>query len=659
MSYHIRTSALAFAVTTFGMPLAYAADDDAQLDNVVVTAAGYAQQVKDAPASISVISREQLENKSYWDVTDALQNVPGVMITGGGASQDISMRGMGSKYTLILVDGKRQGSRETRPNSDGPGIEQGWLPPLSAIERIEVIRGPMSSLYGSDALGGVVNIITRKVAKDWHGSVTAETTVQEDADSGDSNRSRFYVGGPLKENTLGLQVHGQYSHRDEDQIVDGFNERRLASGTAKLSWTPSAAHDIDVEAGYSNQKRTSNPGESIAEEGRGGPNERSEQDYDRRHYAVTHNGRWGFGATESYVQREEVDNPSRDMEYENTVFNTQSVMPLGRHILTLGGQYQDQALTDGGNEAGNLDELTRWQWALFVEDEWALTQDFSLTGGTRLNKDENYGTHWAPRLYGVWQAAPQWTVKGGVTSGYRAPDLRQASPGWGQITGGPNSAVPAVILGNADLQPEESLSHELGVVWDDQEGTQAGVTLFYTEFDDKITEQRVCDTEAGDATCTFNNEEYRFISQRFNVDKVTMQGVEATLTLPLGLDYSLTANYTYTDSEQKTGDFKGQPLNRLPEHMANATLDWEPGGPLSGWARVNYRGRTTQGLSRTSMTDEIPSYTFVDVGAAYRLSDAATLFGGVDNVFDKDVNYDVYEKVLDGRRYNAGIRVEF
>ncbi|MHB0775847.1 ligand-gated channel protein [Halomonas sp. WWR20] len=636
------------------------AQNEVDLDDVVVTATGYEQQAKNAPASISVINRKELENRHYRDVTDALRNVPGVVITGGGSSQDISLRGMGAKYTLILVDGKRQGSRETRPNSDGPGIEQGWLPPLSAIERIEVIRGPMSSLYGSDALGGVINVITRKVAKEWGGSVTADTTIQEDSDSGDINQTRFYVGGPLKDDVLGLQVYGQYSQRDEDEIESGYSDHNVRNGTAKLSWAPTDRHSFDFEAGVNKQVRTSTPGKSLSAIGRGGrPNTRSETDYIRRHYAVTHQGRWGFGTSDSYVQREEVENPSRDMEYDSTVFNTQTVMPLGMHILTLGGQYEDQELTDAGNQAGDLSELTRWQWALFAEDEWNLTEDFALTGGVRLNQDENYGSHWSPRLYGVWQATPQWTVKGGVTSGYRAPDLRQASPGWGQITGGRSAVVPAVILGNPDLKPEESLNHELGVLWDNRRGIQAGVTLFYTEFDDKITEERVCSTATGDASCTFNGTDYSFISQRFNVDEVTMQGVEARLTLPLGLDTSLTTNYTYTDSEQKTGPFEGEPLNRLPEHMANATLNWEPEGPLSGWAQVNYRGRTTEGVSRTSMVEELPSYTFVDVGSAYALTESATVFAGVYNLFDKEVGEENYEKVLDGRRYNLGITVEF
>lgn len=124
----------------------------ATLDTVVITASGFEQTVADAPASITVVPRAELEKRAYKDVTDALRDVPGVVVTGGGSSSDISIRGMAAGYTMLLVDGRRQNSRETRPNSDGAGIEQGWLPPLNAIDRIEVIRGPMSSLYGVWAL---------------------------------------------------------------------------------------------------------------------------------------------------------------------------------------------------------------------------------------------------------------------------------------------------------------------------------------------------------------------------------------------------------------------------------------------------------------------------------------------------------------------------
>ena len=159
-SYRLPLSSLAGSILL--ATSAHAAQSTSSTETMVVTASGHEQAEITAPASISVITRDELDNKYYRDVTDALKTVPGVTITGGGDNKDISIRGMGSAYTLILVDGKRQSSRQTRPNSDGPGIEQGWLPPLEAIERIEVIRGPMSTLYGSDAIGGVINVITRK-----------------------------------------------------------------------------------------------------------------------------------------------------------------------------------------------------------------------------------------------------------------------------------------------------------------------------------------------------------------------------------------------------------------------------------------------------------------------------------------------------------------
>jgi outer membrane receptor for ferrienterochelin and colicins len=166
-----RAKLLAVAVCAATFPRHFAAGED----TVVVSATGFEQKIQNAPASISVISKQQLEDKAYRDVTDALKDVPGVVVTGGGSSSDISIRGMASQYTLFLVDGKRISTRGTRPNSDNAGIEQGWLPPLESIERIEVIRGPMSSLYGSDAMGGVINVITKKVSntKGWTGSCMA------------------------------------------------------------------------------------------------------------------------------------------------------------------------------------------------------------------------------------------------------------------------------------------------------------------------------------------------------------------------------------------------------------------------------------------------------------------------------------------------------
>lgn len=656
VTFNRRRLVCAIAAATWASTPVSAAEP-VELSNVVVTASGFQQQIKEAPASISVVTREQLEKKSYRDVTDALRDIPGVLITGGASSSDISIRGMASKYTLILIDGKRMESRATRPNSDGPGIEQGWTPPLEAIERIEVVRGPMSSLYGSDAMGGVINIITRKVADTWHGGIRTEKTFQDRSDSGDYHTLSGHLSGPLVEGLLGLQVYGQTSRREEDDIPRGFNEQKTDSGTAKLAFTPNESNDIVLEVGKTEQERNA----SLNRSGTG--NTDSLSDYDRTHYSISHTGRWDSGQSETYLQQERIENPGREMELENSVFNTQSSLFLGDHVATLGGQYKYEDLSDKGNQlagAEDLTRLTRWSWALFAEDEWTLTDSFALTTGLRMDRDENYGTHWSPRVYGVWQATEQWTVKGGVSSGYRSPDIRAAVDNWGQITGG-GRGDPAVIVGNSSLKPEESLSQEIGVLWDGLNGVSAGVTLFNTDFEDKITELRRCTDTTGNASgqCVVNGEAYGFISDRVNVDEARMRGVEATFDWDITASVSLAANYTYTESEQRSGDFRGEPLNQMPKHMFNTTLDWQASDRLGSWARLNYRSETSEYLSRTSMAESTPAYTLVDVGGTYDVNQNLKLLAGVYNVFNEQIDYASYETVLDGRRYTVGMSVSF
>ncbi|HCZ8431370.1 TPA: ligand-gated channel protein [Proteus mirabilis] len=635
---------------------------------LVTTASGFKQTVEDAPASVSVVTREQLETKSYRDVTDALKDVPGVLVTGGGSSSDISIRGMDPKYTMILVDGKRVASRETRPNSDNSGIEQGWLPPLPAIERIEVVRGPMSSLYGSDAMGGVINIITRKAQKEWNFSLRGDTTLTERKNEGNTGQGSFYAAGPLIDNVLGLKLQGQYSHRGEDRRVDGYNRQITASGGGTLSWTPDEKNTVEFEFKKDNQHRDSRVGYSkSAELVKGKKPQSSFTDYELTHYALTHDGIYDFGTMNTYVQRDESRNPSRKMDYDDTTVRNQTVFMFGDHMLSVGGQYRYEELKDEGNKLKGNNKLDRYSWALFAEDEWTLTNDFALTAGLRMDKDENFGTHWTPRVYGVWHLADEWTLKGGVSTGYRSPDLRQATATWGQATGG--GRYDAVIYGNPDLKPEKSVTEEIGIIWDNRDNLTASLTIYNTDFKDKITEVRRCDSRSdkapGMSDCTLadgvgnSGDPYDFVSDRTNVDKANMRGVEVTANWIISPEWNLAANYTFTDTEQKSGDFKGKPLNKQPRHMANATLNWETTPEMETWARINFRGKTSEYLSRTSMSKSTPSYAFVDVGTSYSLTKQLNLIGGVYNVFDRRIERDNYGSTLEGRRYNIGLNYNF
>ena len=634
-------------------PVLAESGDGHELGQVTVTASGHAQQLEDAPASISVITREQIEQRYYQDATDALRDIPGVIITGGGSGDrgnDIVIRGMPSQYTLILVDGKPVSTRETRPNGSA-GFEQDWLPPLQSIERIEVVRGPMSTLYGSDAIGGVINVITRKVAEEWGGAVQLDTIIQDDSRSGDIQQGNFSLSGPLLADTLGLQVYGRASSRQEDRFVDGFEEKNLKNLNARLSFTPTDNQDFTLEAGQTKQDRRSLIGYSAPATGcRGGCTD-SDNEYTREVLALSHTGRWDFGTTDSYVQREEAENLTREMKVTNTSAKTALVTPLGDHLLTVGANFEKEELSDRtSNQISNRTDVDASKWALFAEDEWMLPGNVSVTGGVRLDDDENYGSHVSPRLYGVWGMAPRWTLKGGVSTGFRSPSLREITPDWGQVSRGGD------VYGNPDLEPETSVNKELGLYFNAGRDLQANITVFHNDFKDKITRIACPPSVCPGGPNQFGSDP----TYRVNVDEAVTRGVEAAVSTTLARTVDLTLSYTYTDSEQQSGEYEGEPLNQVPKHLASLQADWRVTSRLSPWLAVRYRGEESQPTTGPSSSSIVaPSNTLVDAGLAFKLTPQATLNTGVYNIADKEIFQDEYGYVEDGRRYWLGMRVSF
>ena len=144
----------------------------------VVSATGYEQNIADAPASISVITQENIKKRNYQDLADIVNDLPSdaTYTLGAASKKGISLRGLGAKYTKIVIDGRPATSDSAYKGLRAIGTGQNFLPPASAIERVEVIRGPMSSLYGSDAMGGVINIITKGFSNEISGSVGGYTT---------------------------------------------------------------------------------------------------------------------------------------------------------------------------------------------------------------------------------------------------------------------------------------------------------------------------------------------------------------------------------------------------------------------------------------------------------------------------------------------------
>jgi outer membrane receptor for ferrienterochelin and colicins len=630
------------------------ANETTNASTIVVTATSREQEVKDAPASISVITREDLERMPYREVTDALMEIPGVSVTPGeGNSRDISIRGMSPQYTLILVDGKRLSSRETRTNG-GNNSEGGLLPPLEAIERIEVVRGPMSSLYGSDAMGGVVNVITRRIATKWRGSVRANGTMQLSDDYGNFADANFYLSGPITSG-IGLQVQGSINRRTEDDVVGGTPERKDESLAGKIGFSAGADHDFIVEGGYYRQEVISTAGKTVEVTATVPEGTESAQTQQRWVGSVSHQGRWGFANSDSYVQYEDAKNLETTKRIKNTVAQSIWSVALPSNMLSLGGFYRNEDLTDttgnllaGSTRAG----ASRTNWAVFAEDELSILDNLRLTGGIRLDNDEQYGAHWTPRIYAVWNATERFTLKGGYSQGFRAPNLRQTLPDWGQSSRG------GTIYGNPDLEAETSRTIEAVAMYEGN-GFQASLTAYDTRFNDKIT--RVTCVVAG-AWCI--DEPLSSIGRPpttyVNVDKAKVRGIEATVDVKLTNTLRVNATGTLTDSEQLSGANAGAALNDTPKQQASGSFNWRPNDRLSGYVRAVFRGEeavTEAQISGSNLVVE--SYTTVDLGGSYKISPDFTFHAGVQNLLDKRLNYAEAGYMIDPARVWMGVTARF
>ncbi|MCQ9424536.1 TonB-dependent receptor [Pseudomonas sp. LJDD11] len=616
------------------------------LEDVVVTAAGYEQTVEQAPASITVITGDELRKKSFHDLTDALRDVEGVTVNGSANETDISIRGMPADYTLILVDGKRQSARESRVNGNR-GYEQSFIPPAEAIERIEVVRGPMSSLYGSDAIGGVINIITRKVTPEWTGSLTYDYSARQHSDQGNARQTQFFLSGPIMDKLLGLQVWGRYLDRQADddvEITNGFSKADHKDLTARLAITPNADHDILLEAGATRLKN----GDGLSANW-----STREQENNRDHWSISHQGRWGWATSdvslayekssrEGLASASQSDVLGRKPTVENTVFDAKLVIPTEHNITTVGTQWNDSTVTDwnqGLNDRRNY-EYSVVQKALFAENEWSVTDAFTLTTGLRMDHHEQYGVHFSPRVYGVWNATDEWTFKGGVSRGFKAPELRAVIQDYAVLR-----RNTWAMLGNPDLKPETSTNYELSALWSNRDNLSAGATVFYNDFQDKLS--TVTTTERWNGY---------LIMERVNVDKAVIQGLELNGRWDVTDSVALKANFTYTDSEQKSGANAGAPLALTPERKANVRADWQLNDRLSVYAALNYYGKEYG----TTLTEEAaPAYTTGDIGGSFEFSKNLSFNAALQNVADKRLDDETYGTVNYGRTLWASTTVRF
>lgn len=618
--------------------------EQAEVDTVYVTAEKQLQQ----SLGVSRISKDDIDKRPATnDISEFVRTMPGVNLTGNtatgqrGNKRQIDLRGMGPENTLILIDGKPVNSRQSeRISMRGERNTRGdsnWVP-VEEIESITVLRGPAATRYGSGAMGGVVNIVTKKVSKEFKGQVNLYANQPQDSKEGATRRIGFNLSGPIIQDTLGFRIYGNLNKTDADAAdinaghgndsaagVEGVRNKDIAG---RLQWKISPAQTLILDSSYSRQgniyngdTQNSNPRSALVNSLADSKAETAR--LYRSAYSLTHDGAWEWGDTKNVISYERTVNSHLpeglaggpegsytgldfvQSRLKNLRFSSEANIPfkLGvDNVLTVGAEFTDSKLDDpasntqGFKDQGKTDafngisatrggKASQRNWAAYVEDNISLTDKTHLIPAIRFDHNSDSGSNWSPALNFSHQIGENWLVKGGVARAYKAPNLYQTNPdfilytrGQGCPLNAPNS-VRCYYMGNSNLKPETSINKEIGLEFN-KNGWQASATYFHNAYRNKIV--------IGDqliATSNIGN----WLLQWENTPKATISGIEGNLVIPLHDTLKWSNNFTYM---HKSEDYQGNPLSLVPKHTINSTLSWTPNERFDANLTFTHYGRT-------------------------------------------------------------------
>ncbi|MDY6487604.1 MAG: TonB-dependent receptor domain-containing protein [Acinetobacter faecalis] len=661
-----------------------------QLSTIVVSAAGFEQDIKNAPASISVVTKEDIERKNATSVADLLVDIPGVDVRNGVGKTgglNVSMRGMNADDTLILIDGRRQTtSTDVTPNGFAE-TSTSFMPPLSAIERIEVIRGPMSTLYGSDAMGGVINIITKKVSDEWNGNITVSGNVMENGAEADSWKTSFLLNGPLINDKLGLQLRGSYYDRGQSERIEGSTGRDPRPTTAhnydvggKLTFKVDNQNSLWFDSFHSSQNfknednrlgtldwtTESNIGSSGAPQYiPSASGYKDELVFNRSQFSLGHDGEYNFGNWKTYISHSETETKGRtipteafptsqqannpiigsDRELKNTdlILNSHVISQINTHKLTTGAEYKKQTIKDNiAKHKNGIDEFDQDSFSIYAEDEWSLLDNLTLTYGGRVEDHSGFGSHFSPRAYLVWNTNDILTIKGGVSTGYKAPSAKSLSDN----LIGMGRQGRSLTFGNPNLKPETSTNYELGFNLEPNDKLNFNVTGFYNQIKDAIVSTNLpISSECATATTC---------STSINASEAKVYGAEASVNYSVLPEWDIKAAYTYTKSKITDGESEGTYYNNQPRNAFNLTSTWHLSPAVDLWLQYEYKSERQRFLNTPNIDgvsvgqgssdqeeyrlfgDKFSGYNHFNLGASYIVSDQLRLNVAVNNLLDKD-----------------------
>lgn len=586
---------------------------ETETEEIVVSATRIETPIDEIGSSVTVITDEEIARNQQRSLPDVLQTVPGLNIVqsgGPGGKTSVFMRGSNSNHTKVLIDGVDAND----PSQDGV-FDFGQV--LTAdVSRVEVLRGPQSSLYGSDALGGVINIVTKKGAGPPRFSGTLEggsfdTFNQTASASGSISRFNysFNVAHFLVDRTpvtpLDLLPPGR------ERINDGYENTTLST---KLGLDLTDAFGVDAVARYTDSTLffTSDdfsvfPSSPAADQSE----QNAEQVFTRgaAHLALF-NGAFKNSAGLAYTYyRTEILSldtgfgvPPPNLNHGDRIkFDWLGTIALAeRHTLLLGVENQNDRLLDSpiSAENGNV--------AGFAELQSEIAPGLFAAASVRYDANERFGGQ------ETWRISPTYLVpkigtklKASYGTGFKAPSLTQLFV-----------SFPAFnFFANPDLQPEESDGYDFGFEQPLLEDRfRFGATYFHNEITNLIV-----------PNATFTSLE--------NIGRATTEGVEAFASYSLTDRFEVRADYTFTDA---TDDATNLELLRRPKHRASLSASWRPLRRLSFSTTMVYVGSQVDGNRSFSIPRlKTDPYFVANLAAEYDAGKGVTLFARATNLFDE------------------------
>lgn len=630
------------------------AAEQAEVDTVYVTAEKQLQQ----SLGVSRISKDDIDKRpAVNDISEFVRTMPGVNLTGNtatgqrGNKRQIDLRGMGPENTLILIDGKPVNSRQSeRISMRGERNTRGdsnWVP-VEEIESITVLRGPAATRYGSGAMGGVVNIVTKKVSKELKGQVNLYANQPQDSKEGATRRIGFNLSGPIIQDTLGFRIYGNLNKTDADAAdinaghgndsaagVEGVRNKDIAG---RLQWKISPAQTLILDSSYSRQgniyngdTQNSNPRSTLVNSLADSKAETAR--LYRSAYSLTHDGAWEWGDTKNVISYERTVN-SHLPEYltggpegsytgldfvqsrlKNLRFSSEANIPfkLGvDNVLTVGAEFTDSKLDDPTSNSQSLTDIipgrpgqpqrvivntfpgvsehrsgktSQRNWAAYVEDNISLTDKTHLIPAIRFDHNSASGSNWSPALNFSHQIGENWLVKGGIARAYKAPNLYQASSDFILYTRGQGCPLNAPNTVSCFYMGNSNLKPETSINKEiGLEFNKNGWQASATYFHNAYRNKIVIGDQLI-ATSNIGN----WLLQWENTPKATISGIEGNLVIPLHDTLKWSNNFTYM---HKSEDYQGNPLSLVPKHTINSTLSWTPNERFDANLTFTHYGRT-------------------------------------------------------------------